>query len=201
MLEKLKKIREIDALNASRLLTSALLLYMAWRFPSPRFSLRHSVYSATHGTYILWWFANQWVSPRRSRKAKAWNRRLGLSEVFLTLLTSGVLYALPGFFAFSNRRELRQWEAVVGLGLFCLGSFLNVSADSFKDGAKSATNDHYSVEDGPFSFTDFPHWWGDWARYAGFAVLSGKLVSLVVVVAVMIRNLVGWARREAEKAE
>jgi hypothetical protein len=181
-----KGVRACDALNLAKGVTAAVLLTASLFLPRPVLAdnLRASLYLSLHLSYIAWWFLHQLLVPGWAEKV--FRQELGQAQLSLLLGVVGAGYAAPGVLACLNPTPLRPLAAALFVLLFCVGCFLNIAADCYKAGAKA--QGALKVTTGPFAVLSFPHWTGDWLRYASLACVSGYKLSFLVPAFVVVQN-------------
>ncbi|MBD2164834.1 DUF1295 domain-containing protein [Calothrix membranacea FACHB-236] len=157
----------LTAINIAKVLTIILLLAFAFVFGIQ--DLRQVIYLCLHISYCLWWLLEQWFYPQRRQ---IFNEPIGISGFLFTLLFVGVLYALPGYLAFTNPVPLSITATAIALPLYTFGTLINATADVQKLTAK----DYGAglVRDGIWRFSRNINYFGDLLRYLSFSVVSGS---------------------------
>ncbi|KAK9852130.1 hypothetical protein WJX84_002142 [Apatococcus fuscideae] len=161
--------------------------------------LRKALYTGLHLSYLIWWFLHQWAVP-------GWAETVFGTKVErpenMALMVSifGVLYALPGWLAFTNPHSMSPITAVVALILCFNGSCLNVGSDFYKTaqkqaGVKKVCTHVYDGRLGPIP----PNHLGDWLRYASFALASGTVTGWIVPAIVIGVNCLTYLERGQKK--
>lgn len=168
------QVTQRTALNTAKILTIFCLLGLAGVYGIR--DLRQVIYLCLHISYCLWWLLEQWFYPQR--RQQLFNAPIGVAGFVLTLLLVGVLYALPGYLAFTNPLPLSLTAAAVALPLFIFGSLINTSADVQKTTAKQ-----YGaglVREGIWRFARNINYLGDLLRYLSFSVIAGSAWAYLV---------------------
>ena len=94
-----------------------------------------------------------------------------LPAALLVFLAVGPGYAAGGYYAFKSTVEITPAELIGTITLFAWGSLINCAADMYKSGAKSA-KPGATVTTGPYRLARHLNWFGDWLRYASFALVG-----------------------------
>lgn len=157
----------LTAINIAKVITIILLLIFAVVFGIQ--DLRQVIYLCLHISYCLWWLLEQWFYPQRRQ---IFNEPIGISRFLFALLFVGVLYALPGYLAFTNPIPLSITATAIALPLYTFGTLINATADVQKLTAK----DYGAglVRDGIWRFSRNINYFGDLLRYLSFSVVSGS---------------------------
>lgn len=157
----------LTAINIAKVITIILLLIFAVIFGIQ--DLRQVIYLCLHISYCLWWLLEQWFYPQRRQ---IFNEPIGISGFLFALLFVGVLYALPGYLAFTNPIPLSITATAIALPLYTFGTLINATADVQKLTAK----DYGAglVRDGIWRFSRNINYFGDLLRYLSFSVVSGS---------------------------
>lgn len=168
-------ITQLTAINVAKVLTIVCLVAFALIFGIH--DQRQVIYLCLHISYCLWWLAEQWFYP--ARRQQIFNELVGGTFGFIfILLFIGVLYALPGYLAFTNPTPLSMRAVAIALPLFTFGSLINASADVQKLTAKQygAT----LVRDGIWRFSRHINYFGDLLRYLSFSIVAGSIWAYLV---------------------
>jgi protein-S-isoprenylcysteine O-methyltransferase Ste14 len=160
-------LTQLTAINTAKVLTILCLIGLAVSFGMP--DLRQGIYLCLHISYCLWWLLEQWLYPQRR---KIFNQGVGVAGFSFTLVFVGLLYALPGYLAFTNPAPIGLLEVAIALPLFIFGSLINTSADVQKMTAKQYGAE--LVQDGIWHFARNINYFGDLLRYLSFAVVAGS---------------------------
>ncbi|BAY98255.1 hypothetical protein NIES37_22030 [Tolypothrix tenuis PCC 7101] len=157
----------LTAINIAKVITIILLLIFAVVFGIQ--DLRQVIYLCLHISYCLWWLLEQWFYPQRRQ---IFNEPIGISRFLFALLFVGVLYALPGYLAFTNPIPLSITATAIALPLYTFGTLINATADVQKLTAK----DYGAglVRDGIWRFSRNINYFGDLLRYLSFSVVAGS---------------------------
>lgn len=163
------KVVMIHLINACKVATMACIAGFAYTFGFQ--TMRAWTYVALHGTYLVWWFLHQRLSPTWGRTVfgPAETPVLAALVIFLAV---GPGYALPGYYAFKSAVEPQPWVLMASTMMFAWGSLINCAADFYKDGFKAAKPGAV-VTSGPYQLARHINWFGDWLRYGSFAVVGG----------------------------
>lgn len=163
------RISGIALINACKVATAVSLGAFAkvYKFKT----LRSPLYCALHGSYLAWWAIHQRLSPKWGSTVFP-EAEMSWAAVAMIFASIGPGYALPGWVAFKSDEELTAPQLVGSVALFSWGSLINAAADFYKDGSKSAAPG-VTVTTGPFRLARHINWFGDWLRYASFAVAAG----------------------------
>lgn len=168
------QVTQRTALNTAKILTIFCLLGLAGVYGIH--DLRQVIYLCLHISYCLWWLLEQWFYPQR--RQQLFNAPIGIAGFVFTLLFVGVLYALPGYFTFTNPAPLSLTAAAVALPLYIFGSLINASADVQKTTAKQHGDS--LVRDGIWRFARNINYLGDLLRYLSFSVVAGSAWAYLV---------------------
>lgn len=163
------KLTQLTAINIAKVTTIVLLLSCALIFGMHNF--RQLLYLCLHVSYCVWWLLEQWLYPQR--RQQIFQVSIDWVGLVLVILIVGVLYALPGYLAFTNPVPLSFVTTAIGLFLYIFGSLLNTSADVQKLTAKQ--HGATLVQDGAWRFSRNINYLGDLLRYLSFSVIAGSL--------------------------
>lgn len=189
-------LTELMAINIGKWLTGVLLLGGLW-FYGAQDDLRGVLYLCLHGGYCAWWLLEQWLYPARSRYMFATPTTLPRAALIVAFL--GIIYAIPGYFAYTNPAPISLLTAAIALILYIFGSLINATADVQKLTAKEMGAQ--LVQDGPWRLSRNINYLGDLLRYLSFAVVAGSLWAyfLPVLVAAIYAQRIN--QKEASMAE
>jgi len=184
-------LSQLTAINSAKVLTILCLVGLAIGFGVP--DLRQGIYLCLHISYCLWWLLEQWIYPKRRQ---IFNQSAGMAGFSFTLIFVGLLYALPGYFAFTNPAPMSLLEVAIALPLFIFGSLINASADVQKMTAKQYGAE--LVQDGIWRLARNINYFGDLLRYLSFAVVAGS--PWAYGVPVLVALLYGQRMRQKEQS-
>ena len=122
---------QLTAINTAKILTIACLIGFAVVFGIK--DVRQVIYLCLHTSYCAWWLLEQWFYPARKQ---IFNEPVGILGFVFSLVFAGLLYALPGYLAFTNPVPLSFTATAIALPLYIFGSLINTSADVQKLTAK-----------------------------------------------------------------
>ncbi|PSP00433.1 MAG: steroid 5-alpha reductase [Cyanobacteria bacterium SW_6_48_11] len=169
-----KQITQLTAINTAKILTVLLLVSFIGIFGIQ--GMRQVIYLCLQVSYCLWWLLEQWIYPQRRQQML--NEPVGVGGFIFILLSVGVLYALPGYLAFTNPEPLSLIAVVVALPLYTFGSLVNAIADVQKLTAKQYGAD--LVTDGIWRFSRHINYFADWLRYLSFSIVAGSFWAYLV---------------------
>jgi protein-S-isoprenylcysteine O-methyltransferase Ste14 len=181
----------LTAINTAKVLTILCLLGLAAGFGVS--DLRQGIYLCLHISYCLWWLLEQWIYPQRRQIL---DQAMGVAGFSFTLVFVGLIYALPGYFAFTNPAPMSLLEVAIALPLFIFGSLINASADVQKMTAKQYGAE--LVQDGIWRLARNINYFGDLLRYLSFAVVAGS--PWAYGVPVLVALLYGQRMRQKEQS-
>jgi steroid 5-alpha reductase family enzyme len=132
------------------------------------------VYLALHGTYSLLWLLKQTYYPdhRFAEKLPLW---MGFLFVFLPLGT----YYLAPYFLISRYVTLPAYVFAIVLFLYIIGIFFHFVGDAQK--FYTLREKQGLIEDGLFSRTRNPNYFGEILIYLSYAIMSMHWVPFVVL--------------------
>lgn len=165
---------QLTALNTAKVLTILCLLGLALVYGLSE--IRQVVYLCLHVSYCLWWLLEQWFYPQRRRQI--FSESVNAVEFVSILGFVGLLYALPGYLAFTNPTPLSLTATAIALPLYFFGSLINTSADVQKTTAKELGVG--LVQNDIWRFCRNINYFGDLLRYLSFSVVAGSLWAYLV---------------------
>lgn len=163
------QITELTAINVAKVVTILCLIALALIYGIH--DQRQVIYLCLHISYCCWWLIEQWLFPQR--RQQIFTGKVGLPLFLFALLFTGVFYALPGYFAFTNPSPITYTAVAIALPLYIFGSLINTAADVQKMTAKSMGAS--LVNDGIWRSVRHINYLGDLMRYSSFSVVSGSL--------------------------
>ena len=188
------KVTQLTAINTAKILTIACLIGFAVVFSIQ--DMRQVIYLCLHISYCAWWLLEQWFYPARKQ---LFNEPVGVLGFIFSLVFVGLLYALPGYLAFTNPVPLSFTATAIALPLYIFGSLINTSADVQKMTAKQegAT----LVSDGIWRFSRNINYFGDLMRYLSFSVVAGSIWAYLVPSAIALLYLQRISQKEQTMVE
>lgn len=184
-----KVTTQLTAINVAKVLTVFGLVACAIVFGIS--DLRQVIYLCLHVSYCLWWLLEQWFFPTRRQM---FNEPVGVGGFISALLFVGVLYALPGYLAFTNPTPISALAVAIALPLYIFGTLINTSADVQKLTAKQ-----YGaglVQDGIWRFARHINYFGDLLRYLSFSIVAGSIWAYLVPGTITLLYLQRIAQKE-----
>jgi protein-S-isoprenylcysteine O-methyltransferase Ste14 len=163
------QITELTAINVAKVVTILCLIALALIYGIH--DQRQVIYLCLHVSYCCWWLIEQWLFPQR--RQQIFTGKVGLPLFLFALLFTGVFYALPGYFAFTNPSPITYTAVAIALPLYIFGSLINTAADVQKMTAKIMGAS--LVNDGIWRSVRHINYLGDLMRYSSFSVVSGSL--------------------------
>ena len=138
----------LDAINTAKVITGCILVLLATR--SKRINFRKALYLSLHGTYLCWWFLEQWLLPSlATRFGQPTNPFVWVGAV----LVIGCGYSYPAYNAFRNTLPISPFKLSLCIVLFSLGSLLNtVSFSKRRERASPNGNTVVDIYITPLSF-------------------------------------------------
>ncbi len=185
---------QLTAINTGKILTIACLIGFAIAFGVQ--DLRQVIYLCLHISYCSWWLLEQWLYPARKQ---LFNEPASILEFTFSLVFVGLLYALPGYLAFTNSVPLSFTATGVALPLYIFGSLINTAADVQKMTAK--LEGAKLVSDGIWRFSRNINYFGDLMRYLSFSVVAGSIWAYIVPSAIALLYLQRIAQKEQTMGE
>lgn len=133
------------------------------------------LYLAMHGTYSLLWLLKQsWYPDRRFAVSRPlW---IGVLFVFLPLAS----YYVAPLLLVVHQVELAPWMLAISVTLYTFGIFFHYVADAQK--FYTLRTGGGLIEEGLFSRTRNPNYFGEILIYTAFAILAAHWLAFVVVV-------------------
>ncbi|PCH93403.1 MAG: hypothetical protein COB85_07150 [Bacteroidetes bacterium] len=175
------------ARGESRFSIDNKLGWVMMEFPS-FFIMLYFLVTGTINTYslflgILWlahYFNRSFVFPLR---LKTEGKRMSLSIMFLGALFNVVNAGLNGyllaFISDDKAGAFFAWNFYVGLGLFLLGAWVNISSDNVLLGLRKDTGSSYKIPYGGFyKYVSCPNMLGEIIEWGGFAIMAWNLPAL-----------------------
>ncbi|RUS95903.1 hypothetical protein DSM106972_089160 [Dulcicalothrix desertica PCC 7102] len=166
-------ITALTAINVAKVFTIVLLV--AFSFIYGVHDMRQVIYLCLHISYCLWWLLEQWLFPQR---CQMFSEQVGIIGFIFSLLFVGVLYALPGYLAFTNQVPLSMTAVGIALPLFIFGTLINTAADVQKLTAKQYNAG--LVRDNIWRLSRNINYFGDLLRYLSFSIVAGSLWAYIV---------------------
>lgn len=192
------KVSGIALINACKVATIACIAFYAYTFGFR--TMRAWTYVALHGTYLIWWFVHQRLSPTWGPTVFP-EGDIPMPMVAFVFLAVGPGYSLPGYYAFKSFAEPQPWVVTACMMAFAWGSLINCAADFYKDGAKVAKPGAL-VTSGPYRLARHINWFGDWLRYGSFVAISGAAPGAFFPLAwTMLFNLASLKERNEGQAK
>lgn len=185
---------QLTAINTAKILTIACLISLAVIFGVH--DLRQVIYLCLHISYCAWWLLEQWFYPARKQ---LFNEPVGILGFIFSLVFVGLLYALPGYLAFTNPVPLSFTATAIALPLYIFGSLINTSADVQKMTAKQ--EGAKLVSDGIWRFSRNINYFGDLMRYLSFSVVAGSIWAYIVPSAIALLYLQRISQKEQTMGE
>ncbi len=165
---------QMTAINTAKVLTCIILIVGAWIWRINDF--RQVIYLCLHISYCSWWLLEQWFFPERSKQI--FSEKVSVIEFIFSLLFVGVLYALPGYFAFTNPEPISYITVGLALPLYIFGTLINTSADVQKMTAKQFNSG--LVKDNIWRLSRNINYFGDILRYLSFSIVAGSIYAYSV---------------------
>ncbi len=106
------------------------------------------------------------------------SEEVGIAGFIFSLLFVGVLYALPGYLAFTNPTPLSMTAVAIALPLFIFGTLINTAADIQKLTAKQYNAG--LVRDNIWRLSRNINYFGDLLRYLSFSIVAGSIWAYLV---------------------
>lgn len=169
----INKITALTAINVAKILTIVLLV--AFSFIYSIHDTRQVIYLCLHISYCSWWLLEQWLFPQRRQM---FSEEVGIIGFIFSLFFVGVLYALPGYLAFTNSAPLSITATFIALPLFIFGTLINTAADVQKLTAKQYNAG--LVRDNIWRLSRNINYFGDLLRYLSFSVVAGSVWAYIV---------------------
>lgn len=166
-------ITALTAINVAKILTIVLLV--AFSFTYGVHDMRQVIYLCLHISYCLWWLLEQWLFPQRRQM---FGEQVGIIGFIFSLLFVGVLYALPGYLAFTNSVPISMITVGIALPLFIFGTLINTAADVQKLTAKQFNAG--LVRDNIWRLSRNINYFGDLLRYLSFSIVAGSSWAYIV---------------------
>lgn len=188
------QLTQLTAINTAKILTIACLVGFAVVFGIQ--DLRQVIYLCLHTSYCTWWLLEQWLYPARKQM---FNEPVGILGFCFSLGFVGLLYALPGYLAFTNPVPLSFTATAIALPLYIFGSLINTSADVQKMTAKQ--EGAKLVSDGIWRFSRNINYFGDLMRYVSFSVVAGSIWAYIVPSAIALLYLQRIFQKEQTMGE
>ncbi len=188
------KVTQLTAINTAKILTITCLIGFAVIFGIQ--DVRQVIYLCLHISYCAWWLLEQWFYPARKQ---LFNEPVGVLGFIFSLVFVGLLYALPGYFAFTNPVPLSFTATAIALPLYIFGSLINTSADVQKMTAKQ--EGAKLVSDGIWRFSRNINYFGDLMRYLSFSVVAGSIWAYLVPSAIALLYLQRISQKEQTMVE
>ncbi|CAM9580547.1 unnamed protein product, partial [Heterosigma akashiwo] len=176
----------LDCLNVCKIVTGCCILALA--ATKNACTMRHAIYIGLHGSYLIWWLSEQWLfEPFSNRLQTEFTDPL---QWAMTVFIIGVLYAWPAWNTFQNTKEIGNMTAIISILSFVLGSFINLMADVQLHAFKAALAPaKVLVTSGIFRLARNPNYFGDWLRYLGICLCSGRASSFILPAVIIIMNV------------
>uniref|UniRef100_B8HVC7 Uncharacterized protein n=1 Tax=Cyanothece sp. (strain PCC 7425 / ATCC 29141) TaxID=395961 RepID=B8HVC7_CYAP4 len=184
----------LTAINVAKVITILCLLAFALIYGVH--DLRQVIYLCLHITYCCWWLLEQWLFPQR--REQIFTDKIGLSTFLFTQLFVGVVFALPGYLAFTNPTPIPYATVFLALPLYILGSLINTAADVQKMTAKSMGAS--LVNDGIWRGVRHINYLGDLMRYTSFSIVAGSLWAFLLPGMIFLIYLQRMAQKEQSMA-
>jgi protein-S-isoprenylcysteine O-methyltransferase Ste14 len=167
------EITALFAINIAKILT--VILLVAFTFTYGIHDIRQVIYLCLHISYCSWWLLEQLFFPQRRQM---FSEKVGIVGFIFSLLFVGVLYALPGYLAFTNPVPISMLATGIALPLFIFGTLINTAADVQKLTAKQygAT----LVRDNIWRLSRNINYFGDLLRYLSFSIVAGSIWAYLV---------------------
>lgn len=166
-------ITALTAINVAKVLTVVLLV--AFSFTYGVHDMRQVIYLCLHISYCSWWLLEQWLFPQRRQM---FGEQVGITGFIFSLLFVGVLYALPGYLAFTNSVPISMMTVGIALPLFIFGTLINTAADVQKLTAKQFNAG--LVRDNIWRLSRNINYFGDLLRYLSFSIVAGSIWAYLV---------------------
>lgn len=166
-------ITALTAINVAKILTVVLLV--AFSFTYGVHDMRQVIYLCLHISYCSWWLLEQWLFPQRRQM---FGEQVGITGFIFSLLFVGVLYALPGYLAFTNSVPISMMTVGIALPLFIFGTLINTAADVQKLTAKQFNAG--LVRDNIWRLSRNINYFGDLLRYLSFSIIAGSIWAYLV---------------------
>jgi protein-S-isoprenylcysteine O-methyltransferase Ste14 len=174
----------LDAINVSKsVLTGAIILFLGGKYG---WTPRSTIYAGLHLSYLAWWMLEQALFPPFQNRFQVEIR--SVDWIFILLIV-GVCFALPAFNTFCRPPSPTPstFVSLASIMMFTLGCLINTMADVQMHTTKTIQKG--LVTDGVFRLCQSPNYFGDYLRYASFALISGRLSSFLVLACVIGSNL------------
>lgn len=184
----------LTAINVAKVIT--ILCLLAFTLIYGVHDLRQVIYLCLHITYCCWWLLEQWLFPQR--REQIFTDKIGLITFLFILLFVGVVFALPGYLAFTNPTPIPYATVFLALPLYILGSLINTAADVQKMTAKSMGAS--LVNDGIWRGVRHINYLGDLMRYTSFSIVAGSLWAFLLPGMVFLIYLQRMAQKEQTMA-
>lgn len=188
------QVTELTAINVAKVITIACLFALAAVFGIR--NQRQVIYLCLHISYCLWWLLEQFLFPQRSQQI--FTARIGAGTFLLVLLFTGVFYALPGYFAFSNLEPIGFTAVAVALPLYIFGSLINTAADVQMMTAKGLGAG--LVKDGIWRNVRHTNYLGDLLRYTSLSVVAGSPWAFLLPATILLLYVQRIGHKEREMA-
>lgn len=159
-------------INAHKALVIPVVVgLMVW---SRTYSVEAWLYLAMHGSYsVLWLLKQAWYPDRRFNTPRPlW---IGVLFVFLPLAS----YYVAPFLLVTRHVALPAWGLAASVCLFTFGIFFHYVSDAQKFYTLRAGG--ALIEDGLFSRTRNPNYFGEILIYVAFAILAAHWIAFVIV--------------------
>ncbi|HEY9704694.1 MAG TPA: DUF1295 domain-containing protein [Allocoleopsis sp.] len=186
---------QLTAINIAKALTSILLIAAAFIWGINDF--RQVIYLCLHIGYCSWWLIEQWFFPERSKQI--FSEKVGGIEFIFVLLFVGILYALPGYFAFTNPEPISYITVAIALPLYTFGTLINTSADVQKMTAKQYNSG--LVKDNIWRLSRNINYFGDILRYLSFSIVAGSIYAYSVPGLILILYIQRMLQKEKTMLE
>lgn len=188
-------ITQLTAINIAKVLTCVILIMAAFIWGINDF--RQVIYLCLHIGYCSWWLIEQWFFPERSKQI--FSEKVGRIELIFVLLFVGILYALPGYFAFTNPAPISYITVAIALPLYIFGTLINTSADVQKMTAKQYNSG--LVKDNIWRLSRNINYFGDILRYLSFSIVAGSIYAYVVPGLILILYIQRMLQKEKTMLE
>jgi protein-S-isoprenylcysteine O-methyltransferase Ste14 len=165
-------VTEGTFINAHKVLVIPLVAALMLWFGN--YTVESWLYLAMHGTYaVLWLLKQAWYPDRRfSVQRPLW---IGVLFVFLPLAS----YYVAPFMLITRRVALPEWVLAASVSLYTFGIFFHYVADAQKFYTLQAGRG--LIQDGLFSHTRNPNYFGEILIYAAFATLAAHWLPFAIL--------------------
>ena len=172
IVKKVQKLSTGNFINAHKILVIPLVLWLMSYYGN--WSTEAFVYLALHGTYSLLWLLKQTYFPDR-RFAERLPLWIGVGFVFIPLAG----YYLAPYLLISRHVTLPPYVFAIVLFLYITGIFFHYVSDAQKFYILRERKG--LIEDGLFTRTRNPNYFGEILIYVSFAIMSMHWIPFVVL--------------------